>query len=108
MWRQSPFSSGSLTAERAPPQTDGSEEVSIRRRRPAGANKLECGPTFDFLMETVDKDGKYVENTDNRPRNILEEIVWYKDTEIAQVLRSAFCPCPKHHRPRLRGARVAS
>lgn len=37
-------------------------------------------------METVDKEGRYVENLENRPRNILEEIVWYKDTEIAEVL----------------------
>lgn len=26
--------------------------------------------------------GSYVENLDNKPRNILEEIVWYKDEEI--------------------------
>lgn len=74
-------------------QVGGDEEVFIRRRRPSGQSKLDCGPTFDFLMESVDKEGNYVENLENKPRNILEEIVWYKDTEIAQV-RLPGCPCP--------------
>jgi len=50
------------------------EEVFIRRRPPHGRPRNPCGP-IDFVVTD------YVE--ENEPRNILEEIVWYKDTEIA-------------------------
>jgi len=29
-------------------------------------------------MEAINEEGERVENVDNQPRNILEEIVWYK------------------------------
>jgi hypothetical protein len=61
------------------------EEVSIRRRPPQGSQRLDVGPTFDFKLETVTKEGVYVDNEDFKPRNILEEIVWYKDIEIQRV-----------------------
>ncbi|CAG9460110.1 unnamed protein product [Pedinophyceae sp. YPF-701] len=44
----------------------------IRRRPPQGVGTQPCGPV-DFKVP-LDKD--------NEPRNILEEIVWYKDKEI--------------------------
>ena len=61
-------------------------EVSIRRRPPTGPSKHDVGSTFNFLADTlVDEAGKYHENEENKPRNILEEIVWYKDIEIQQA-----------------------
>jgi hypothetical protein len=65
------------------------EEVSIRRRPPQGSQRLDVGPTFDFKLETVTKEGAYVDNEDFKPRNILEEIVWYKDIEIQRVRAAA-------------------
>ena len=51
--------------------------VSIRRRPPQGPNKHELGVgQFEFLIEKVDENGERVDNVENRPRNILEEIVW--------------------------------
>jgi indole-3-glycerol phosphate synthase len=46
--------------------------VTIRRRPPRGVDKQPCGPV-DFKVK-VDED--------NKPRNILEEIVWYKAVEV--------------------------
>ncbi|GAX74704.1 hypothetical protein CEUSTIGMA_g2152.t1 [Chlamydomonas eustigma] len=46
--------------------------VSIRRRPPSGGDRQACGP-FDFRVTGLD---------DNKPRNILEEIVWWKAKEI--------------------------
>lgn len=46
------------------------QEVLIRRRPPHGTDTQPCGPV-DFKVPTDD---------DNKPRNILEEIVWYKVT----------------------------
>ena len=58
----------------------------IRRRPPTGPAKHDVGKSFNFLADTlIDKSGSYNVNEDNKPRNILEEIVWYKDIEIAQV-----------------------
>jgi Indole-3-glycerol phosphate synthase len=59
-----PFSCCTLQVERG--------EVAIRRRPPRGIDSQPCGPV-DFKIEAGD---------DNAPRNILEEIVWYKATEI--------------------------
>jgi indole-3-glycerol phosphate synthase len=59
------------------------EEVSIRRRRPSGNAKLDCGKNFDFKLEAIDASGEYVDNEENKPRNILEEIVWFKDEEVS-------------------------
>lgn len=49
-----------------------SEGTSIRRRPPSGVDKQPCGP----IAFQVDVD------EDNAPRNILEEIVWSKTSEI--------------------------
>ena len=81
-----------LLLARRQPSTSSSgspEEVSIRRRPPNGAATHDVGSTFNFLADTlIDADGRYQENEDNKPRNILEEIVWYKEVEIAQVTLS--------------------
>lgn len=77
--------------------------VSIRRRPPQGPNKHELGVgQFEFLIEKVDENGERVDNVENRPRNILEEIVWYKDVELAerkekfplQLVRTALVNAP--------------
>lgn len=47
--------------------------ITIRRRPPTGPPLHYVGP-FEFRLQ----------NEGNTPRNILEEIVWYKDTEIAR------------------------
>lgn len=47
--------------------------IKIRRRPPTGPPKHYVGP-FEFRLE----------NEGNTPRNILEEIIWHKDTEIAR------------------------
>jgi Indole-3-glycerol phosphate synthase len=68
-------------------------EVAIRRRPPRGIDRQACGPV-DFKVE-VDED--------NTPRNILEEIVWHKATEIERwrakmplgTLRGAALNAPK-------------
>src|SRR4051812_42540945 len=49
--------------------------IKIRRRPPTGPPSHYVGP-FQFLLQ----------NEGNTPRNILEEIVWNKDKEVAQVL----------------------
>jgi len=51
--------------------TDG---VTIRRRPPAGVGKHSCGSDFEFSVPDID----------NKPANILEEIVWYKNVELEQ------------------------
>lgn len=48
--------------------------VTIRRRPPTGPAQHAVGP-FEFRIE----------NEDNIPRNILEEIVWYKDVEVSEM-----------------------
>eukprot|EP00887_Chlorella_sp_A99_P002416 scaffold10.g2416.t1 len=48
------------------------DEVMIRRRPPHGVAKQPCGPV-DFEVPVPE---------DNAPRNILEEIVWYKAVEV--------------------------
>ena len=42
-------------------------EVSIRRRPPEGLRHQPCGNDYQFEV---------VQSEDNKPRNILEEIVW--------------------------------
>lgn len=49
--------------------------IRIRRRPPTGPPLHYVGP-FEFRLQ----------NEGNTPRNILEEIVWNKDTEVSQVL----------------------
>lgn len=51
-----------------------SQGIRIRRRPPTGPPLHYVGP-FEFRIQD---DG-------NTPRNILEEIVWYKDTEVSQM-----------------------
>ena len=59
--------------------------VSIRRRPPQGPSKHELGVgQFEFVIEKVSENGERVENVENKPRNILEEIVWYKDVELKE------------------------
>ena len=53
-----------------------SQGIRIRRRPPTGPPLHYVGP-FEFRLQ----------NEGNTPRNILEEIVWNKDTEVTQVLR---------------------
>ncbi|XP_024979390.1 indole-3-glycerol phosphate synthase, chloroplastic isoform X2 [Cynara cardunculus var. scolymus] len=48
--------------------------IRIRRRPPTGPSLHHVGP-FEFRLQ----------NEGNTPRNILEEIVWNKDVEVAQV-----------------------
>jgi indole-3-glycerol phosphate synthase len=48
--------------------------VTIRRRPPHGIENQACGPV-DFKVPMTD---------DNKPNNILEEIVWHKAVEIEQ------------------------
>lgn len=52
--------------------------TSIRRRPPRGVDSQPCGP----ISFKVDTDGET--GGDNAPRNILEEIVWFKAQEIEQ------------------------
>ncbi|KAJ7269442.1 hypothetical protein O6H91_Y398100 [Diphasiastrum complanatum] len=48
--------------------------VSIRRRPPTGPPNHYVGP-FQFRIQSEG----------NTPRNILEEIIWHKDTEVSQM-----------------------
>ena len=52
-----------------------SQGIRIRRRPPSGPPLHYVGP-FQFRLQ----------NEGNTPRNILEEIVWNKDTEVSHVL----------------------
>ena len=63
---------------------DDTGEVTIRRRPPAGHKEhLGMGSErFAFKMEAVTPEGERIDNEENKPRNILEEIVWYKDYEL--------------------------
>eukprot|EP01025_Chloroclados_australasicus_P008482 TRINITY_DN1301_c0_g1_i1.p2 TRINITY_DN1301_c0_g1~~TRINITY_DN1301_c0_g1_i1.p2 ORF type:complete len:391 (-),score=52.87 TRINITY_DN1301_c0_g1_i1:503-1609(-) len=54
---------------------DAVDEVSIRRRPPQGINQQPCGPV-QFKVDVGD---------DNKPQNILEEIVWHKNYEIERL-----------------------
>ncbi|XP_020225350.1 indole-3-glycerol phosphate synthase, chloroplastic isoform X2 [Cajanus cajan] len=51
-----------------------SQGIRIRRRPPTGPPSHYVGP-FQFRLQ----------NEGNTPRNILEEIVWNKDTEVSQL-----------------------
>lgn len=51
-----------------------SQGIKIRRRPSTGPPQHYVGP-FEFRLQ----------NEGNTPRNILEEIVWNKDVEVAQV-----------------------
>lgn len=48
-------------------QAPEAAEVSIRRRPPEGLQHQPCGNKFQFEV---------LQSEDNKPRNILEEIVW--------------------------------
>lgn len=54
--------------------SEDTEGIKIRRRPTTGPPMHAVGP-FEFRLQ----------NDGNTPRNILEEIVWNKDVEIAQV-----------------------
>ena len=63
--------------------SDASSEVSIRRRPPNGQSLHNVGTDqFAFKMEAINEDGERIDNEINKPINILEEIVWYKDVEL--------------------------
>lgn len=49
--------------------------IRIQRRPPTGLPLHYEGP-FEF----------HLQNEGNTPRNILEEIIWYKDIEVSQVI----------------------
>ncbi|CAA2967286.1 Anthranilate synthase component II [Olea europaea subsp. europaea] len=51
-----------------------SQGIRIRRRPPSGPPRHYVGP-FEFRLQ----------NEGNTPRNILEEIIWHKDVEVAQM-----------------------
>ncbi|XP_028794332.1 indole-3-glycerol phosphate synthase, chloroplastic-like isoform X3 [Neltuma alba] len=51
-----------------------SQGIRIRRRPPTGPPLHYVGP-FEYRLQ----------NEGNTPRNILEEIIWYKDTEVTQM-----------------------
>lgn len=51
-----------------------SQGIRIRRRPPTGPPQHYVGP-FEFRLQ----------NEGNTPRNILEEIIWHKDVEVAQL-----------------------
>lgn len=51
-----------------------SQGIRIRRSPPSGPPLHYVGP-FQFRLQ----------NEGNTPRNILEEIVWYKDREVSLV-----------------------
>ncbi|KAM1010437.1 hypothetical protein EV1_045413 [Malus domestica] len=51
-----------------------SQGIRIRRRPPTGPPQHYVGP-FEFRLQ----------NEGNTPRNILEEIIWHKDTQVAQL-----------------------
>lgn len=51
-----------------------SQGIRIRRRPPTGPPLHYVGP-FEFRLQ----------NEGNTPRNILEEIIWHKDTEVTQL-----------------------
>ncbi|KAM7498467.1 hypothetical protein LguiA_022881 [Lonicera macranthoides] len=51
-----------------------SQDIRIRRRPPTGPPLHYVGP-FEFRLQ----------NEGNTPRNILEEIIWNKDKEVAQM-----------------------
>lgn len=56
-----------------------SQGITIRRRVPTGPPMNYVGP-FEFPAGSEDK----------TPRNILEEIIWHKDTEVSQVFYDYF------------------
>lgn len=77
--------------------------VSVRRRPPSGPSSHDLGVgRFSFVIEGVNERGERVQNDDNRPRNILEEIVWHKDQELKerkerfplQLVRTALVNAP--------------
>lgn len=59
------------------------EEVSIRRRPPSGKDVHGCGRNLQFEVPSEEPPQGW-EAVDDKPRNILEEIVWFKNDEIAQ------------------------
>jgi indole-3-glycerol phosphate synthase len=61
----------SLEAD-APQAVQQEQEVTIRRRPPSGVQQQGCGP---MKFRTEKNDG-------NTPRNILEEIIWFKAQEV--------------------------
>ena len=70
---------------RASVREPASSEVSIRRRPPNGPDLHSVGTDqFAFRMEAITPEGERVDNEANKPVNILEEIVWYKDVELQE------------------------
>jgi len=55
----------------------GAGGVTIRRRPPRGKDAQGCGDLLQFEIPTLGEE-------DDKPRNILEEIVWFKNDEIAR------------------------
>ena len=63
---------GRIYCAASQPAEELTDEVTIRRRPPYGVEKQNCGPV-DFKVPSTEE---------NKPRNILEEIIWYKTVEI--------------------------
>ena len=84
-------------------KSEPSSEVSIRRRPPNGQSLHNVGTDqFAFRMEAINEKGERIDNEINKPVNILEEIVWYKDVELQrrkeafplQLVRTAMANAP--------------
>lgn len=57
-----------------------SQGIRIRRRPPTGPPLHYVGP-FEFRLQN---------DEGNTPRNILEEIIWHKHTEVSRVIFTNF------------------
>lgn len=60
------------------PAQGSADEVTIRRRPPYGVERQNCGPV-DFQVPSTEE---------NKPRNILEEIIWYKTVVEIEAMRA--------------------
>lgn len=60
-----------------PEASTSHDEVVIRRRPPRGAEFQPCGPSSTFRVNGLPED--------NKPINILEEIVWWKAKEVENM-----------------------
>lgn len=60
---------------KSPQALQPEQEVTIRRRPPSGYHQQACGP-LKFQTDATDE---------NTPRNILEEIIWFKAQEVEDM-----------------------
>lgn len=57
----------------------------MRRRPPGGARRHSVGKEFEFRLERLEEGGFMVEDEAAQPDSILEEIVWWKEEELASM-----------------------